>query len=87
MTVYLIALIILLILLIVLWRRNDMVRKECFKTLDLIDKLYEKEISEGEKFDRWRYDLYGTIDYFKVWIMFWKPVESFFDKDWENKPE
>jgi len=67
-------------------RRNHKTLKECLRVLDIIDNLYKKEISEGKGYDDWRYKLYKTVDYNQVVLAFWKPIESFYDFDWHNKP-
>jgi len=87
MSFLLIILIVIFVFLLLFLRRNHKAYKEVKRTLALFDELYNKEISEGKGFDRWRYELLDTIDYYEVVLTFWKPVKSFYDLDWYNKPK
>jgi len=41
---------------------------------------------ENKGYNGWRYDLFNTISYNKAVLKFWKPVNSFYDLDWNNNP-
>jgi len=86
LTIIIIVAFLTLIATFALSKRNNKTLRKALMTSVLISELNLKEIKEEKGYNGWRYDLYQTINYNKVVLTFWKPIDSFYDLDWDNEP-
>lgn len=72
---------ICLILNLVLLVRNEYVCNYRIKLLNKISDLTQKDINDidnikNKKYDwKWRYNVFGSVSYNKMWILFWKRLK------------
>lgn len=80
MTFLLIFLIIIISFIFMLMFRNNEVYKYLIKLNEEVSKKCKEDINNNKDW-RWRYDELDKISYLEIVWKFWKPVDSFYDKD------
>jgi len=63
----------------VLLKRNDKVYAHRMALLKTISQRAQDDITAHRDW-RWRYDLFEAVSYTRMWLEWWKPLESFYDR-------
>jgi hypothetical protein len=66
--------------------RNNRVHRHMMGLVDQVSLLASEDIAAGRPW-AWRYTVISAIDYTKMVHHFWKPFNSFYDKDVLKKGE
>jgi len=72
-----IALILTLLVGAYFWDRNNRTYKEVTRVIDLVSSKTKEDITNNRPW-KWRYEALDSISYTRIFLTFWKPVESFY---------
>ena len=64
----------------VLLRRNNQVCEYRLTLLKAVSQKAQEDIYAGREW-KWRYDQFEAVSYNKMWLNWWEPLESFYDRD------